>query len=71
MELVRRLRNHIRAIADAFKRILTARSQSRGFATQRVCPFCGLITPRNKRLCLECGKSLRGIPMAPKGAPQE
>jgi hypothetical protein len=25
---------------------------------QRMCPFCGLITPRHKTCCLECGKSL-------------
>ena len=31
--------------------------------SQRMCPFCGLITPRNKRLCLECGKSLNSVPL--------
>jgi hypothetical protein len=30
----------------------------RGFASQRMCPFCGLITSRSKSSCLECGKSL-------------
>ena len=29
-----------------------------GFASQRMCPFCGLITSRSKTSCLECGKSL-------------
>jgi hypothetical protein len=29
------------------------------FSPQRVCPFCGLITPRRERKCLECGKSLK------------
>ena len=28
---------------------------------QRICPFCGLITPRAKRFCLECGKSLSAV----------
>src|SRR5712671_1452767 len=28
---------------------------SQDYGTQRMCPFCGLITPRSKRLCLECG----------------
>ena len=28
---------------------------------QRMCPFCGLITPRAKRVCLECGKSLSAV----------
>jgi len=32
--------------------------QSREFRSQRICPFCGLITPRSKTFCLECGKSL-------------
>jgi hypothetical protein len=41
-----------------------------GYGTQRVCPFCGRITPRSQRLCLECGKSLRGIQMPPKDARQ-
>jgi len=27
--------------------------------SQRMCPFCGLITPRHKTFCLECGKSLK------------
>jgi hypothetical protein len=27
------------------------------FGSQRMCPFCGLITSRRKRCCLECGKS--------------
>lgn len=30
----------------------------RGFASQRMCPFCGLITPRANASCLECGKTL-------------
>jgi hypothetical protein len=29
-----------------------------GFGSQRMCPFCGLITSRSKSSCLECGKSL-------------
>jgi hypothetical protein len=28
------------------------------FASQRMCPFCGLITSRRKTYCLECGKQL-------------
>jgi hypothetical protein len=28
---------------------------------QRMCPFCGLITSRSKRFCLECGKSFGEI----------
>jgi hypothetical protein len=29
------------------------------FASQRMCPFCGLITPRSNTCCLECGKSFK------------
>lgn len=29
------------------------------FASQRVCPFCGLITPRYETCCLECGKAFK------------
>jgi hypothetical protein len=38
---------------------------------QRICPFCGLITPRAKRVCLECGKSFSSVPREPKEAKQE
>ena len=27
------------------------------FTSQRMCPFCGLITPRHETCCLECGKA--------------
>jgi len=29
--------------------------QVTGFRSQRICPFCGLITSRLKTRCLECG----------------
>ena len=29
--------------------------QIAGFRSQRMCPFCGLITSRFKARCLECG----------------
>jgi hypothetical protein len=41
-----------------------------GFGSQRMCPFCGLITPRTKQSCLECGKSLRGVRIERKDARQ-
>jgi hypothetical protein len=28
---------------------------SGGFQSQRMCPFCGLITSRSKARCMECG----------------
>jgi hypothetical protein len=41
------------------------------YASQRMCPFCGLITPRSKRLCMECGKALKAIQVDRKDLPQE
>lgn len=32
------------------------RPQMAGYASQRMCPACGLITPRAKAACMECGK---------------
>jgi hypothetical protein len=40
-------------------KLLQTNSREAEFAPQRMCPFCGLITPRRKRHCLECGKSLK------------
>jgi predicted amidophosphoribosyltransferase len=47
------------------------RLQSQQFQSQRMCPFCGLITPRAKRFCLECGKSLSPAPAKVREAKQE
>jgi len=47
------------------------RPQAQQFQSQRMCPFCGLITPRAKRFCLECGKSLNPAPPKVKEAKQE
>ena len=55
----RRLRRWLASIIDLFAKlraILTPRI--REVRSQRMCPFCGLITPRYKTSCLECGKSL-------------
>jgi hypothetical protein len=38
--------------------------------SQRICPFCGLITPQAKRVCLECGKSLSAVSLERKEARQ-
>jgi hypothetical protein len=32
-----------------------------GYGSQRMCPYCGLITSRLKACCLECGKSLTDV----------
>jgi hypothetical protein len=60
---VDRLRNRFRrkmaAVADLFSRVLAStHPATKSRSLQRMCPFCGLITPRVGRNCLECGKPL-------------
>lgn len=37
-------------------RMRRLKPQMAGYAAQRMCPACGLITPRSKAACLECGR---------------
>jgi hypothetical protein len=39
-----------------FYRMRRLKPQMAGYASQRMCPACGLITPRSKAACVECGK---------------
>jgi hypothetical protein len=67
------LRNRVRrwlACLPEWLEKLVATLRPQETRAQRMCPFCGLITPRAKRFCLECGKALRGIPAGRKDAPQ-
>jgi hypothetical protein len=50
--ITRSLRN-----LTASMRLKVKRPNAR-FRSQRMCPFCGLITSRSKAFCLECGKPL-------------
>jgi hypothetical protein len=43
-----------------FYRMRRLRPQMAGYASQRMCPACGLITPRSKAACMECGKVFLG-----------
>ena len=45
------------AIVLFYYRMRRLRPQMAGYAAQRMCPACGLITPRSKASCLECGKA--------------
>ena len=55
-----RLRRRLAFLADWFGKLLAILTpQARGVRAQRMCPFCGLITPRAKASCLECGKSFK------------
>ena len=46
-------------IAASMRKILGIEAHDGDFAAQRVCPFCGLITPRFETCCPECGKVLK------------
>jgi hypothetical protein len=46
-------------IAASLRKMLGMQAHDGDFASQRVCPFCGLITSRYNTCCLECGKALK------------
>jgi hypothetical protein len=46
-------------IGASLRKWLRMEPRDGDFASQRMCPFCGLITPRFETCCLECGKSLK------------
>jgi hypothetical protein len=54
-----RVRNLRAFIAASMRKMLRMEPHDGDFASQRVCPFCGLITPRYETCCLECGKAIR------------
>jgi hypothetical protein len=43
-------------------KVRSLKPQMAGYASQRMCPSCGLITPRSKSACQECGKVLAPPP---------
>ena len=47
------------AFWSSLRKLLSMQPHVGDFASQRVCPFCGLITPRKGSCCLECGKAFR------------
>ncbi len=55
---VRRL---LEFVGDELKKLFARETHPGKFPSQRMCPFCGLITARSKAFCLECGKSLREV----------
>jgi len=55
-----RLRKQIVLMADSLTSLLAMfKRKDQDLGSQMICPFCGLITPRRKMCCLECGKSLK------------
>jgi transposase len=58
--VLRSFRKRLAFIADWFGKLLAILTpEARKVGSQRMCPFCGLITSRYKTLCLECGKALK------------
>jgi len=53
------VRSLLRFMHALVKKLIGMKPRDDKFAPERMCPFCGLITPRRKRYCLECGKSLK------------
>jgi len=46
-------------LAASLRKFMKMEPHDGDFASQRVCPFCGLITPRHESRCLECGKAFK------------
>jgi hypothetical protein len=70
--LRRSFREWLAQITESFMKLLAKpKSPTQEYGSQRMCPFCGLITPRSQRLCLECGKPLRAVQLERKAARQE
>jgi len=46
-------------LAASLRRLLSMEPHDGDFASQRMCPFCGLITPRHEAGCLECGRAFK------------
>jgi hypothetical protein len=48
----------LKKITSLASKVFRNGSPNGHFSPPRMCPFCGLITPRKGRSCLECGKVL-------------
>jgi hypothetical protein len=58
-QFIVRVRNLRAFIAASLRKLLRMEPHDGDFASQRVCPFCRLITPRYETCCLECGKAIK------------
>jgi hypothetical protein len=62
VEFRNRVRRRVAFLARFFSKLLAILVPERPeVRVQRMCPFCGLITPRFQMVCLECGKSLSPV----------
>lgn len=46
-------------IAAWTKKLFGMELRAGDFASQRMCPFCGLITSRYESCCMECGRPIK------------
>jgi hypothetical protein len=58
-QLFSRLRGSLGFMSALAKKLVGMKPRDNESVPQRMCPFCGLITPRGKVYCLECGKSFK------------
>lgn len=64
-----RLRRGVISAVDSFRKLFTmVTTRPRDLRSQTMCPSCGLITPRAKASCMECGKPLRELRVARQDA---
>jgi hypothetical protein len=54
-----RVRRSLEFLSALARKLVGIKPRENEFTPQRMCPFCGLITPRSKVYCLECGKSFK------------
>ena len=57
--LLARVRSLSAFVAASIGRFLNMEPHDGDFTSQRMCPFCGLVTPRHEASCLECGKAFK------------
>ena len=53
------LRGLLALLAASLRKFLKIEPHVGDFASQRICPSCGLITPRHEACCLECGGTFK------------
>ena len=53
------LRSRFAFLAASLRKLLKIERHAGDFASQRICPSCGLITPRHEACCLECGGTFK------------
>jgi len=57
--LLASLRSLHALVGASLRKFLKMEAHAGDFASQRMCPFCGLVTPRHERSCLECGRAFK------------